>query len=217
MRALPIVSLSAGTAAFIACAWVIQRSGTGYGFWLVLASPILVDMPSSLGRFLSQLNIQGPVGLQDLTGPLLMLAFGPLAVLLTVLLTLHVLRRGGRMELVAWPLLLVPLSNGMILSIVGSLFDVNTSTKGMPENLVVLLPLTLVLLALVSVALAFRASLPWLALPLTGVLRGIAAADLWLMTIFFFSPWSFAIGLLVALVAALTALVREPFGLPTRP
>jgi hypothetical protein len=168
-----IGSLVAGTGIIIACSWLIERFGLGRGFWIVLAAQSIIDMANSVSQPFMMMN-SGALG----TTAIIM---APAAVIIVavfiILVTLHVKIGGGKLELVAWPLLLTNVASiPMMLPFLG-LFDADPDTKGMPENIPAYLAGSLVTLALIVFFLTRREAKQHLFVPIFGVLALIELAS----------------------------------------
>ena len=191
MQLLATLSLIAGAAGVIAAAWIIDRFGVRCGFWVVLAASAVSDLPGSIQRTWEIANAIGP--LEKLA------AFFPglAVIMLACAITLLILRQGGRMELCAWPLLL--------LAVLG----LTDYRKEMPEILVMMVPMTVLLVGFASFMLLRRAKLLGVFLPVVGCLTFIAVAELWLTGTR--SAWSSPVSanLLVVTSAVLTALWHD--------
>jgi preprotein translocase subunit SecY len=185
---LVIASLYLGTAGIVIAAWVIDRFGIGHGFWIVFAASGLSDLTTAFNQAASVISMEGHFN-----------AFGSFASTAAIMavvaaLTLLILQNGGRFEFVAWPLLLA------------GLFEMQSLRKDMPEILVVVVPLSVLLVALFSFALLRRVGLMRLLLPLAGTLAVIAVLELWLIGTFSRLMLPLPAGLLVVCAAVLTTL-----------
>jgi hypothetical protein len=186
-----MASLYAGTAMFIAAGWFIDRFGVRNGFWVVVAAHTIFVLLTAAIRASEQLPMHG-----------LYEAFAPFAITgvlmaATVWVTMLVLQHGGRMEYVAWPLLLL------------NLLGMQGLRKEMPEILTLIMPLTVALIGLSLFMLLRRAGLLRLLLPLVGTLSVIALLELWLIGTFSPLVLPQSVSGLVASAAVLTTLWHE--------
>jgi hypothetical protein len=186
-----VASLFAGAAMFIAAGWFIDRLGVRHGFWIVVAAHTIFVLLTAVIRAWEQLPMHG---LYESFAP-----FGITGALMaaTVWVTMLVLKHGGRMEFVAWPLLLL------------GLLGMQGLRKEMPEILTLIMPLTVALIGLSVFVLLRRASLLRLLLPLVGTLSMIAMLELWLIGTFSTLVLPLSVSGLVASTAVLTALWHE--------
>jgi hypothetical protein len=183
-----MASLFAGAMLFITAAWIIERFGVRHGFWIVLAAQTVSELLTAVLRASEQLPL---LGLWEAFAPLVITV---LLMAATVFVTMLVLRHGGRMEFVAWPLLL--------LTLVG----MPSYRKEMPEILALLMPLTVALIGLSAFVMLRRAGLLRLLLPLVGTLCAIAMLELWLIRTFSTLVLPLPVSGVVASTAVLTAL-----------
>lgn len=188
---LVIGSLYLGIVGIIIAAWVIERFGLGRGFWIVLAAQALSDIATGVTQATQRISMEGHLA-----------ALEPLALtmaitVVTVALTLLVLRNGGRFEFVAWPLLLL------------SLIEMQSHRKEMPEILNLFIPLSIVLILMISFAFLRRSGLFRLLLPITVVLAAIAVLELWLIAKHYGQTLPLPTSMLVASSAVLTALWHD--------
>ena len=191
VQLLATLSLIAGAAGVIAAAWIIDRFGIRRGFWVVLAASAVAELPGSMGRTWEIANAIGPLEKFAAFFP------GLAVIVLACFVTLLILRQGGRMELCAWPLLL--------LAILG----LTDYRKEMPEILVMMVPMTVLLVVFASFMLLRRAKLLGVFLPVVGCLAIMAVAELWLIGTR--SAWSSPapVYLLVVTSAVLTAFWHD--------
>jgi hypothetical protein len=198
-----VMSLLAGSMGVVAVGWLIERFGLGRGFWIVLAAVTAGDLAGNVIRFATL----SESGLQQL---LVLLMAGGAIVALTVMLTLAVVRKGGRMEIVAWPLLLAPVVVGFVLGVLVPAFvGYQPGTNRVPDIVFAVLPLTLLLLFALVYGLLPRAQRPQLLVPCAGVLGLIAAVDLVMPAMTFLWWFPVPVGSLVVTSALLTALWWE--------
>jgi hypothetical protein len=188
---LAMTSLFAGAGMFITAAWIIDRFGVKYGFWIALAAQTMSGLLIAVMQAFEQLPLLG-----------LWQAFAPFVVIATligatVFVTLLVLQHNGRMEFVALPLILL------------SLISMQGYRKEMPEILDLFMPLTVALIGLSAFVLLRRAGLLRLLFPLVGTLCIIAMLELWLIGTFSTLELPLPMSGLVASTAVLTGLWHE--------
>jgi preprotein translocase subunit SecY len=59
---LVIASLYLGTAGIIFAGWIIDRFGSGHGFWIIVASKAVIDLTTGVMQAASLLSMHGLVG-----------------------------------------------------------------------------------------------------------------------------------------------------------
>jgi hypothetical protein len=186
-----IGSLYLGIVGIIFAAWVIERFGLGQGFWIVLAALAVFDLATGAVQAVSRIRVEGHL---DALEPL---AFAMAIIAVTIVLTLLVLRNGGRFEFVAWPLLLL------------SLLEMQSHRKQMPEILNLFIPLSIILILMLSFALLRRSGLFRLLLPITVVLAALAVLELWLIAMHHRETLPMPTSMLVSSSAVFTALWHD--------
>jgi hypothetical protein len=200
-RTVAVASLMGGVALVIGCAWLIDRFGLGHGFWVVFAASVVADLSAGWPQMINLLITAGP--LHALAGWVWILA----ALALTSFITLLVLSRAGRFELVAWPLLLTALAVGAATPILHELIDPALGQSGSAWRAMPTV-LTLAFAAAFTFAILRRSSLRALFAPIFGALAAIVLLETWgLSQPLWFPPVS-ALSV-IALAALLTAFARD--------
>ncbi len=188
---LVVGSLYLGIVGIVLAAWVIERFGLGRGFWIVLAAQALFDLATGATQAVLRIPVEGHLAALE------PLCIAMAIMIVTAALTLLVLRNGGRLEFVAWPLLVL------------SLLEMQSHRKDMPEILNLFIPLSIILILVISFAMLRRPGLFRLLLPITGVLAAIAVLELWLTAMYYRQTLPLPTSMLVAGSAVLTALWHD--------
>jgi preprotein translocase subunit SecY len=190
-----IVSLMAGTAVTIVCAFVIERFGIGRGFWVTFAALSIINLSAEFSQLIEAVSsgIVAPAAL--------VLAAAVLAglVALIIFAVLHAQRQCASFQFVVWPLLISSLLSVPLIS-----------PKEMPEILVPILIVTLIIAALSTFVLSWRGNQPQVLLPVFGTLALVEIAAYFPLASFpFMLPLPLPTTELVTAVSLLAVLAQE--------
>ncbi len=169
---LAIGSLVAGTAAFVALAWVIDRFGIGYGFWIAIAIQTTLETSTTMLQWFSMLGFGTFAPTTIITAGAILVAM----VTLIVLITLHARSHGGSLELVVWPLLVVVVVSYPATSLLLDVLAFDDRMRVFPGILIILVPVTLLVLGAITFSLTRRDAQSHLFIPILSALALIETA-----------------------------------------
>jgi hypothetical protein len=198
-----IASLMAGTALVIACGWLIERFGTGLGFWLALAAQSVMVLVEAVSQ---GITMAWPVSFGLGALAISAVIYAVMAVL-AIGLTLRASPSGSGIEVVAWPLLLTSMASSTLMA---PLFDLlGLGSMSMRMGLLVVLLLNLPILAAVTFVITRRDGQPHLFVPVLAVLALIEIAAMLMLMLRFGVSLPLPAGIFVAVLAVLTVLVQR--------
>jgi hypothetical protein len=163
-------SMLGGAAAVVAAASLIERFGLGRGFWVAVAIHFVMMLTEAAATadFWAAATARAPT-----TASVAMLV--ALAVMV-IAMTLHAMRSPGGFELVAWPLLLLPIAIVPVMIAAMAALGFEPGRKGMPENILGMTLSLFVTLAIVVAAMVHRSGRRELFVPLLATLAAVHGA-----------------------------------------
>jgi hypothetical protein len=165
-------ALMAGTAAVVACAFVIDRFGLGRGFWIVIAAHAMIMLARTVAVWATD-SSPNSIG-STMTAVNCAVLFGTAA--MVILMTAHAARSEGGFELVAWPLLLMPVAIFPALLMAMASLGIEPGRKGSPENVPGMTGALIATLAIVVYLMARRDGRTRLFIPLLATLAAVEIA-----------------------------------------
>jgi hypothetical protein len=210
---LAVGSLMAGTALFIFNAWLIERFGIGYGFWIAIAMQTILDISTTMSQWFAMFGAGAYSPATIITGCAILVAMAALI----VLITLHAQRHGGNLGLVTWPPLVMIVVSYPATNLVLESLDLSDRIGEFPGVLAVIVPVTLLVLAAITFVLTRRSALPQLFIPVLGGLALVEITAFIMPLLLGGLPLPLPTGAFVATVALLTMLMQQLWQAQTMP